>query len=239
MCDFTTLNITLWNATSITQESIDFTLQNINPMTQLFFITETWLLPTQDIKTPWTKHHNYAQKTTNEARGKNGISLLIHPDFPYPVIADTPTSIYALTCRLKNYIIICFYIPPSCTPTEFSNIINTELDKHDSINDNIILCGDFNCRMGLYLNDKNNSNVNITNNRCNPFLEIITERGLTLWNKELAYGKPTLIKGSTILNVQQSSIIDLFLSNNKESIINEKCFSENRFVGWYSFIGVS
>lgn len=222
MCD--ELGITLWNATGITKESIDYTIQHINPKTDLFFITETWLLNNNSIKTSWTQHHNYGTKATNSHRGTGGISLLINPDFKYTVIKDMPTNKYALTCRIKNYVIICFYIPPTPTisTTEFIEIINTELSKHTA-NENIILCGDFNCRMGEYLNDRHmvhNRYTYITNQRCNPFINLIAEHGLKLWNKELAFGKPTYYRGSTTEDVEQTSIIDLFLSNKEDFIIN-------------------
>lgn len=223
MCD--ELGITLWNATGINKESIDYTLQQINPKTDLFFITKTWILKNNTLKTIWKQHHNYGTQATNAYRGTGGISLLINPNFPHTVITETPTNKYALTCKIKNYVIICFYIPPNptVTTTEFINIINTELNKHDNINDNIILCGDFNCRMGEYLNDRrmvNNRYTYITNQRCTPFVNFIAEQGLKLWNKDLAFGKPTYFKGSSSNNIEYSSIIDLFLSNKIDFIIN-------------------
>ncbi|KAI9324653.1 hypothetical protein BD770DRAFT_450233 [Pilaira anomala] len=79
--------------------------------------------------------------------------------------------------------------------------------------ENIILCGDFNSRLGNYTGDHN------TNSRCNVFLNFISEYGLTLQNIELAYGIPTLLTGSSTTSTVKSSIIDFFLTNNDEVII--------------------
>lgn len=96
MCDEHVLGVTLWNAQGITTESIDFIMQHINPHTHLFFITETWLLEPRHLNTLWKQHHNYGQQVQNGFRGELGISLLVHPEFPYTVITETPTYKYAL-----------------------------------------------------------------------------------------------------------------------------------------------
>lgn len=207
MCDEHILGITLWNAQGLTTQSIDFTMQQLNMNTQLFFITETWLLSPRKLKTLWKQHHNYGRQVQNAYRGEFGISLLIHPDFPYTVITDTPTTHYSLTCRINNYIIICFYLPPSLSHTEFMQHIHNEIEKHDPLTNNIILCGDFNARMGTYLHDKNTYN-----NRYVPFRNFIAQQGLTLWNRELALGIPTYLKGSSNSDTEHSSIIDFFLT---------------------------
>ncbi|KAL0582238.1 hypothetical protein ABG067_007932, partial [Albugo candida] len=64
---------------------------------------------------------------------------------------------------------------------------------------------------------------------------------LTLWNKELAYGIPTYLRGSANNDTEYSSIIDFFLSNNSimnpyMEINNEASLGSDHKPVFFSFI---
>lgn len=73
---------------------------------------------------------------------------------------------------------------------------------------NIILCGDFNARLGRIVGDHD------TNSRCNIFLDFISEHGLTIQNIDLAYGQHTLISNTG------SSTIDFFITSNDDLVVS-------------------
>lgn len=100
MSDLGTLNITLFNAGGIGSASIDHIMHNINPNTNLFFITETWLLPSAKLPMTetWQQIHNYGSPVEDRFSGEYGISLLISPSFKYSVL-----TVYSLS--YPNFII--------------------------------------------------------------------------------------------------------------------------------------
>ncbi|KAG1141420.1 hypothetical protein G6F37_012820 [Rhizopus arrhizus] len=65
----------------------------------------------------------------------------------------------------------------------------------------MILCGDFNARLGTHTGDR------FTNSRGNLLTSWIQQNNIIIWNQRLAYGQPTY------LSHRGSSIIDLFMSN--------------------------
>ncbi|KAG1125809.1 hypothetical protein G6F42_008371 [Rhizopus arrhizus] len=81
-----------------------------------------------------------------------------------------------------------------------------QLNKYQP-HENIILCGDFNARLGSTLGD------HAENERASYFREFIANNRLTIWNQQLAYGIPTYIKGSSTHGIVKKSIIDLVITN--------------------------
>lgn len=207
MSDAQTLGITVWNANGLKKEAIDDLLQNININTYLLFITETWLSnnTSKNLPTTWKQYHNYGTQTT-AYRAKEGITLLINPICPFPVITYPIENQYTLTCKIHNFIIICFYLPNSIPIDEYNHYLMQQLNKYQP-HENIILCGDFNARLGSTLGD------HAENERASYFREFIANNGLTIWNQQLAYGIPTYIKGSSTHGIVKKSIIDLVITN--------------------------
>lgn len=71
----------------------------------------------------------------------------------------------------------------------------------------MILCGDFNARVGAIIGDHD------INSRGAPFLEFIAQNGLTIQNIYLAYGKHILISNIDF------SIIDFFITSNDDATL--------------------
>ncbi|KAI9274766.1 Endonuclease/exonuclease/phosphatase [Phascolomyces articulosus] len=198
------LTVTIFNATGISKYTINPILQYSNSST-LLFITETWLLPPNRFLTHWQQHHTYGQIRSHiYNNGKNGISVLINLNcqFPVTIIPDDNPQFahYLLSCIIAGILYHCIYIPPSTTTTTAMAILQ-HLPTHLPTTHNTIYCGDFNAQLGSYIGDHRNDG------RSTQLKQWITLNGLTLWNKELAYGQPTFY------HYNGQSIIDLFISN--------------------------
>ncbi|KAI8636362.1 hypothetical protein BD408DRAFT_355814, partial [Parasitella parasitica] len=178
--------------------------------TNLFFITETWLLPQRSLPTTWTQIHNFGIGVDRARRGQFGISLLINPSFQYTVL---PLPIYQeskfiLPCQCQNYLILCTYLPPSLDDQACFDLLSDSLE-HYAANyefEHVLLCGDFNTRLGDYIGDKRQ------NGRNQPFLDFLHTHCLTLHNVDHAFGVPTYIKGTEANPIDKTSIIDFFMS---------------------------
>ncbi|KAG2189607.1 hypothetical protein INT46_001803, partial [Mucor plumbeus] len=149
-------------------------------------------------------------------RGQLGISLLTNPSFPYTILPLPiyQESNYILPCLCQNYLIICTYLPPNLNDT-FCFEFLTEALEYYATNyefDHLLLCGDFNTRLGHYVGDKRE------NSRYHLFMEFIHLHNLTLHNTQHAYGTPTFVRGSESNPTDKTSIIDFFLSTHAEDM---------------------
>ncbi|CEP07120.1 hypothetical protein [Parasitella parasitica] len=204
------LGITLWNAQGITSETMDSIFENLPMPTDIFFITETWLLPQRSLPTTWTQIHNFGIGVDRARRGQLGISLLINPSFPYTVLSLPifEDSNYILPCQCQNYLIICTYLPPALDDQACFDLLTDSIEHYAThyAFDHLLLCGDFNTRLGDYVGDKRQ------NGRYQSFLDFIHMHHLTLHNVDHAFGIPTYIRGTEANPTDKTSIIDFFLS---------------------------
>ncbi|KAG1320854.1 hypothetical protein G6F62_011120 [Rhizopus arrhizus] len=197
------ITITLCNATGLAKEAVSPVLHLAQPSSVL--ITETWLLPPNKYPTHWKLFHTYGIKIQPLAtKGKQGISLLINPTCPYHVhhLPNGDMSIfqYKLSFIIADTLVHCVYLPLSLENQVVSQVLDS-LPRTAPDVKHIILCGDFNARMGSYTGDSS------TNPRGNMIYRWLQEHNFILWNQRLAYGKPTFIAH------QGSSIIDFFMSD--------------------------
>ncbi|KAG1458102.1 hypothetical protein G6F56_006469 [Rhizopus delemar] len=150
------ITMTIWNAGGCGRLDIDQVTKTM-PMTDLLFVTETWLLSPLRLISKWNQFHTYALPVDNTFRGQMGISLLVHPDCPYTVTHFPSLSPYVLSCQVSNLLIHCVYLPPALSDTDALDIIHfLPLQTHSSQN-NTIICGDFNARHKQYLGDSRTS----------------------------------------------------------------------------------
>lgn len=193
----TELQIGLFNANGLVASAIDDILSYCQQL-QILFITETWLLPPTTLPTTWIQHHTYGKPVAGNFRGSAGLSLLIHPSFPYTVNIIPSPSPYLLLAKIGNLNLACTYLPPSLSITECTDTLAAIPTTH-----NTIICGDFNARMGELTGDK------IWTPRGRSLRNWFDRQQLTLLNPSMAYGIPTFLsqRQSTIL----SSIVDFFL----------------------------
>lgn len=219
--------IGLFNANGLTYEAIDNIINHLPIHTYILFITETWLLSPRRLNTEWEQQNTYGIKRRNSYTGQDGLSYIVHPDFPLPVIPiinNNPLhNKYTISCRIQNLIIHCFYLPPRLSDSLCMTIIQSFIEQYDESEYDVIFCGDFNARMGNLTGDYRTTNTTKTprtNTRGTLMLPLIINNGLTLWNQKLCYGIPTYLTGSTnsTTNVK-SSIIDLFLSSTTENLL--------------------
>ncbi|CEP08662.1 hypothetical protein, partial, partial [Parasitella parasitica] len=160
--------------------------------------------------TTWTQIHNFGIGVDRARRGQLGISLLINPSFQYTVLPLPiyQESKYILPCQCQNYLIICTYLPPAIADQTCFDLLTDALEyyaQHYDF-DHILLCGDFNTRLGDFVGDKRQ------NSRYQLFLDFIQGHCLTLHNIEHAFGIPTYVKSTEASPIDKSSIIDFFLS---------------------------
>ncbi|KAI8050677.1 hypothetical protein BDF21DRAFT_350955 [Thamnidium elegans] len=214
--------IGLFNANGLTYEAIDNIINYLPLHTNILFITETWLLSPRRLNTDWEQQNTYGTKRLNSYTGQDGLSYIVHPGFPFPVIPiinnNPQHNKYTISCRIQNLIIHCFYLPPRVSDSLCMTIIQSFIDQYD-----VIFCGDFNARMGILTGDYRTTNTTQTprtNNRGNLMLPLIINNGLTLWNEKLCYGIPTYLTGTTnsTTNVK-SSIIDFFLTTTTDKFL--------------------
>lgn len=203
------ISITLWNSNGIARQSIS-TLTTAFSSSSLIFLTETWLLSPLRYPTQWAQYHTYGQKVENSYRGKMGITLLVNPDFPYPVSIFPSNSPYVFTCQINTTLIHCLYLPPSTLSNEDAIDILRSLPLHTHASQtNTIICGDLNARHEVLLGDRR------TTPRGTMLAEWIQDSGLHCLNAELAHGIPTYMTMARATSAGESfsSVVDLFLSS--------------------------
>ncbi|KAI7858778.1 Endonuclease/exonuclease/phosphatase [Circinella umbellata] len=198
------ITLTIFNITGLRKQAIDSVI-SYTTSTDLLFLTETWLISPNKYYTSWTQYHTYGiRSTTENSRGRLGISLMVNPSCPYHVhfLPNTPSpySLYSLSCIVANTLIHCVYLPPEKISDQFALEVLESLPLHHTETNNTIICGDFNARLGNITGDS------IFNPRGRLLQPWISSNSLTLWNKEKAYGQPTFLRHAG------SSIIDLYLS---------------------------
>ncbi|KAI8096034.1 hypothetical protein BDF21DRAFT_470962, partial [Thamnidium elegans] len=207
--------------------TIDNIINYLPLHTNILFITETWLLSPRRLNTDWEQQNTYGTKRLNSYTGQDGLSYIVHPGFPFPVIPiinnNPQHNKYTISCRIQNLIIHCFYLPPRVSDSLCMTIIQSFIDQYDDSEYDVIFCGDFNARMGILTGDYRTTNTTQTprtNNRGNLMLPLIINNGLTLWNEKLCYGIPTYLTGTTnsTTNVK-SSIIDFFLTTTTDKFL--------------------
>ncbi|KAK4513149.1 uncharacterized protein ATC70_012943 [Mucor velutinosus] len=160
------------------------------PLSSLIFITETWLLPPLHLPTSWQQFHTYGLPVPNMRRGQMGISLLVNPDFPYPVTHIPSVSPYVLSCQVASTLIHCVYLPPTASFSDSDALaVLRDLPLHPSPSQtNTIICGDLNARHARLLGDTK------TTTRGTLLYEWLLDTGLYCWNASFAFGEPTLVK---------------------------------------------
>lgn len=166
----------------------------------------------RSLSTTWSQIHNFGINVERSSRGQLGISLLINPLFPYtvlplPVYQD---SNYILPCQCQTYLIICTYLPPTLDDQFSFDLLTDSLEHYYANNyefEHLLLCGDFNTRLGDYVGDKRQ------NSRYHLFFEFLQAHSLTLLhNADHAFRVPTYIKGTEANPTDKTSIIDFFLT---------------------------
>lgn len=190
----------LWNATGLNKTSIHDLLRHCTSHS-LIFITETWLLPPTRLHSSWKEFHLYGTPVAGEWRGSQGVSALVAPSCPLPVMQIPIHNKYALGLQLgRSLRVICLYLPPTLDSSTICDVLATLPLTHDTI-----LCGDFNARMGDITGDHD------TNTRGTLLKEWCEEHDFTILNSSLAHGQPTFLTWRN--GREMSSIVDYFLSN--------------------------
>ncbi|KAG1039310.1 hypothetical protein G6F43_012541 [Rhizopus delemar] len=209
--DFT---MTIWNSNGCPKQSISAITDSL-PSTSLLFMTETWLLSPSRFPTAWHQYHTYGQPVENSYRGQMGITLLVNPDFPFPVTHFPSESPYVLSCQVGPFLIHCVYLPPATlSATDAMEIIRTLPMQTHSSQTNTIICGDINARHQRLLG------YSRTTTRVTLLHEWATENGMICWNSRLAFGVATYCSQSRVhhrTGINFSSIIDLFFSSQELS----------------------
>lgn len=187
------LTIGLLNAAGINRSLDEVVRHCTNMNVDLLILNETYLTRGR-LHTHWQQYHNYAQRPENDTRGFGGISVLLNPAFSTYIHVHAITTPYVLTFNVSQYTIHALYLPPSLPVEEYRSLLfSLDIDEHT------LLIGDMNTRMTT-LGDHDN------NERTATFSDFTTQRGLTIWNRLLAYGEYTFDGG------RGRSIIDLFVS---------------------------
>ncbi|KAG0741690.1 hypothetical protein G6F24_016652 [Rhizopus arrhizus] len=89
------LTIGLWNANGLQASTVDDLLRHCQSFS-LVFITETWLLPPARLPTSWQQFHLYGSPVAGQYRGSMGVSALVSPRCPLPVVEFSVNCRYAL-----------------------------------------------------------------------------------------------------------------------------------------------
>ncbi|KAG0896220.1 hypothetical protein G6F57_018034 [Rhizopus arrhizus] len=66
----------------------------------MFTTTETWLLPPARLPTSWQQFHLYGSPVAGQYRGSMGVSALVSPRCPLPVVEFSVNCKYALGLQL-------------------------------------------------------------------------------------------------------------------------------------------
>jgi hypothetical protein len=134
---------------------------------------------------------------------------LVNPDCPVPVTHLQHDNPFILSLQFGQLRIACFYLPPSTSIS--TNQVMTALDSI-RLDRDTLLCGDFNARFHTLTGDHN------SNTRGTLLTPWLVERDLTILNSTLAYSISTFESFKN--NIHQSSIIDLFITNNLNALQN-------------------
>ncbi|KAG1616379.1 hypothetical protein G6F45_012286 [Rhizopus arrhizus] len=194
------LTINLWNANGLQATTVDDLLRHCQSFS-LIFITETWLLPPNKIRTPWPQFHLYGTPVDGNFRGSQGVSALVSPSFPLSVMQFPVHTKYTLGLQVgRSLRLICLYLPPSLTDDEVSAALDVLPLTQDTI-----ICGDLNTRLGAVTGDSR------SNTRGPLLRDWVEERGLSILNSSLAHGVPTYLsyRNGRVM----SSIVDYFITN--------------------------
>ena len=204
------ITITTWNANCIDRLTINTVTDSLYS-SSLIFCTETWLLSPLRLPTNWIQYHTYGLPVPGMVRGQMGISLLVNPNFPYPVRHIQSDSPYVLSCQVDSILIHCVYLPPSASMSD-STAINflRDLPLHShSSQTQTIFCGDLNARHVQLLGDLR------TTPRGTLLNEWLVDTGLICWNASLAFGIPThtkqcrkAVSNTASSNAASSSVVD-------------------------------
>ncbi|KAG2191994.1 hypothetical protein INT47_006631 [Mucor saturninus] len=204
----TPITITIWNANGIPPQLLPSSI-NLLPSSDIIILTETWLQPSPPSRATyqlpaWTQHHLYGQPDSHNYYHQ-GISVLVRKTALYQpqILPFEHHTQHRLTFRLDNYLIHCFYLPPSLTDEEAINIITNTPSHPDTLHN--IYCGDFNARTTAFGDTR-------TTTRGSHLLQWMNSHHITCLNQLHAYGIPTYVQHHQ--HHTATSIIDLFLTDN-------------------------
>lgn len=199
--------IIVWDPNGLGDKTIKDPLSHV--LKSHLFITETWLYGTQQIPTDWKQFHLYGSKVPGgDNRGRNGITAILNPSCPYPVMQIPSPNGHTLSFKIANLRVHCLYLPP-----RLSNAYVLEVLHTISLGLDTIICGNLNARMGRFLGDGN------TNPRGTSLLPWLGEYQLRVLNQSLAFGVSTWNGMSNQLELT-SSVIDLFITNIDPSLMS-------------------
>ncbi|KAG1255384.1 hypothetical protein G6F65_016663 [Rhizopus arrhizus] len=194
------LTIGLWNANGLQASTVDDLLRHCQAFS-LVFITETWLLPPARLPTSWQQFHLYGSPVAGQYRGSMGVSALVSPRCPLPVVEFSVNSKYALGLQLgRSLRLICLYLPPSMSTAEVQSVLDSL-----PLTDDTIICGDLNVHLGRLVGDSR------TNMRSSVLRRWCDDHDLNILNKTLAYGIPTYLTCRG--HAEVSSIVDYYITN--------------------------
>lgn len=126
---------------------------NSLPDSSIIFSTETWLLSPLRYATNWKQYHTYGIPVAGDFRGQQGVSLLVNPKCPYPVVHLPSPSPYVLSCQISSLLVHCLYLPPSLNDTEAIKVLQElPINQHAS-QTNTLFCGDLNTKDAALLGD--------------------------------------------------------------------------------------
>ncbi|KAG1577189.1 hypothetical protein G6F47_013193 [Rhizopus delemar] len=130
-----------------------------------------------------------------------GVSALVSPRCPLPVVEFPVNCKYALGLQLgRSLRLICLYLPPSLPTAEVQSVLDSL-----PLTDDTIICGDLNVRLGRLVGDSR------TNMRSSVLRRWCDDHGLNILNKTLAYGIPTYLTCRG--HAEVSSIVDYYITN--------------------------
>ncbi|CAO0801025.1 unnamed protein product [Mucor circinelloides] len=133
----------------------------------------------------------FACPYSNMRRGQMGVSLLVNPDFPYPVTHVPSVSPYALSCQFASTLIHCVYLPPTASFSDSDALaVLHDLLLHSSPfqKTNTSISGDLNaCHARLLGGIK-------TTTRGTLLYDWLLDTGLYCWNASFDFGDPTHVQ---------------------------------------------
>lgn len=150
----TNITIGLWNANGLQKTTVADVLSHCQSF-DILFVTESWILSPYTLPTAWTDFHTYGNPVTmitptgKKVRGSNGIVALINPDCSVPINHLPSSNPYTLNLQFGQLRISCFYLPPSLSTSQAMAILDSVPLQEDTI-----LCGDFNARLFHVTGDK-------------------------------------------------------------------------------------
>ncbi|KAG1439285.1 hypothetical protein G6F46_014129 [Rhizopus delemar] len=93
--------------------------------------------------------HLYGTPVDGNFRGSQGVSALVSPSFPLPVMQFPVHTKYALGLQVgRSLRLICLYLPPSLADDEVSAALDVLPLTQDTV-----ICGDLNARLGAVAGD--------------------------------------------------------------------------------------